>query len=139
MQRWIAHQINETGGNSVKLFKASLCLSLFIYSVSNCYADAWQERETLSRVREQLIRINKLLNEAENAGAENPGRLRMEYGSIREDLNTIENGIYQYVNTPMEPAAVVPLSGGYTDYQRAANNTKIDNNNRPASTHGDHK
>lgn len=120
----------------MRLFKASLCLSFFIYSVSNCYADAWQERETLSRVREQLIRINKLLDEAENAGADNPGRLRMEYGSIREDLNTIENGIYQYVNTPMEPAAVVPLSGGYTDYQRASNNVKIDNE---TSTHGDHK
>lgn len=92
---------------------------LLLPTMNAAYADPWQEREVLSRVREQLIRIDKLLNQAQQAGADNQTRLRMEYGPIRQDLRTIEQGIMQYISAPMEPADIEPLDGGYTKYQRA--------------------
>jgi RAQPRD family integrative conjugative element protein len=108
----------------VKLSKAALGFGLACMLSSAAHADAWQEREILTRVRDQLIRINKLLDQAQQAGADNQSRLRMEYPSIREDLRTIELGIFQYINTPMEPAPIIPLDGGYTDYQRASKKLK---------------
>ncbi len=112
------------GEKSVKLIRAALGLALISAVSTSAMADAWQEREILTRVRNQIIRINKLLDQAQQAGADNQSRLRMEYPSIREDLRTIELGIYQYINTPMEPAPIVPLDGGYTDYQRAQPKSK---------------
>ena len=97
----------------MKLIRAALGLALISAVSTSAMADAWQEREILTRVRNQIIRINKLLDQAQQAGADNQSRLRMEYPSIREDLRTIELGIYQYINTPMEPAPIVPLDGGY--------------------------
>ena len=103
----------------MKLTRAVTGLVLFAFLNGSAVADSWQEREALTRVREQLIRIQKLLDQAQHASEDNRGRLRMEYPSIRNDLQTIEQGIYQYLNTPMEPADITPLDGGYTDYQRA--------------------
>lgn len=103
----------------MRLFKTVISVGVLALFSTASFADAWQEREILSRVREQLIRVNKLLDEAENAGVNNQSRLRMEYRSIRADLNTVEDGILQYLAAPMDPAAIVPLDGGYTDYQRA--------------------
>ncbi|AUZ78155.1 MULTISPECIES: RAQPRD family integrative conjugative element protein [Aeromonas] len=103
----------------MRLFKTVISVGMLALFSTASVADAWQEREILSRVREQLIRVNKLLVEAESAGMNNQSRLRMEYRSIRDDLNTVEDGILQYLSAPMDPAAIVPLDGGYTDYQRA--------------------
>lgn len=103
----------------MKLTKALCWAGVLVLHSQMVMAEAWQEREILSRVREQLIRVNKLLDEAQHAGANSQSRLRMEYGSIRQDLTTIERGIEQYISTPMEPAAIAPLDGGYTDYQQA--------------------
>lgn len=104
----------------MRSFNAAVLLGLLILpAVHPAHADQWQEREVLSRVREQLIRIDKLLSQAEQAGADNGTRLRMEYGPIRHDLMTIEQGILQYVSAPMEPAPIEPLDGGYSDYQHA--------------------
>lgn len=103
----------------MKSNRAVAGILLFSCFCGSAFADPWQEREALTRVREQLIRIQKLLDQAQHASEGNRGRLRMEYPSIRNDLQTIEQGIYQYLNTPMEPADIAPLDGGYTDYQRA--------------------
>lgn len=105
----------------MRSFRASVLLAVLLLPVAQSVtADQWQEREVLSRVREQLIRINKLLDQAQQAGADNHTRLRMEYGPIRHDLQTIEQGILQYLSAPMEPAAIEALDGGYSDYQHAS-------------------
>ncbi len=122
----VVSQIQTNGECCVRLCKAVFCAGVLALCSSAAVADAWQEREILSRVREQLIRVNKLLDEAEHAGLNNHSRLRMEYVSIRADLGTVEQGILQYLSAPMDPAAIFPLDGGYTEYQRVPTQPRPD-------------
>ena len=94
------------------------CVLLAAFSFP-AVADAWQERESLARFKDQLERSLSLLQQAESASKGQSTRARIVYPNIREDVKIIIKGIDIALSKPMMPADVEPMLENYFSYERA--------------------
>ena len=76
-------------------------------------ADADGEREVLARIAHEIETIQPLINQAESQA--NPdSRIRFKYDWLRQDLDRIQRGIQEHIDTPRaEPRTFLPLRGDY--------------------------
>ena len=76
-------------------------------------ADADGEREVLARIDHEIETIQPLINQAESQA--NPdSRIRFKYDWLRQDLDRIQRGIQEHIDTPRaEPRTFSPLRGYY--------------------------
>ena len=76
-------------------------------------ADADGEREVLARITHELEAIQPLIRQA--ASQANPdARIRFQYDWLRQDLDQIQHGIQDHIDTPRsEPRTFPPLRGDY--------------------------
>lgn len=81
-------------------------------------ADTWQEREALTRFKDQLERSLSLLEQAESASDGQRSRARIAYPNIRADIKKVINGLDIALSKPMMPASVEPLAEDYFSYER---------------------
>ncbi len=92
-----------------------LILGLFGASlpVQFANADADGEREVLARITHEIEAIQPLINQAESQT--NPdSRIRFKYDWLRQDLDRIQRGIQEHIDTPRaEPRTFSPLRGDY--------------------------
>jgi len=88
-----------------------LILSLFLATAA--LADSESERAALSRMIDELDRLEVLVAEAESKA--NPdARIRLRYDWLREDLARVRRGIESHVNAARsEPRSIPPLRGDY--------------------------
>lgn len=77
------------------------------------YAITDQERSVLQRLYTELEIITAIVNEAQNAVNPNDRR-QVDYQSLRADLEKIQQGILDVVNTERrEPRPLPPIEGEY--------------------------
>lgn len=76
-------------------------------------ADADGEREVLARIAHEVEAIQPLIRQAESQA--NPDtRIRFQYDWLRQDLDQIQRGIQEHIDTPRaEPRTLPPLRGDY--------------------------
>ena len=76
-------------------------------------ADADSEREVLARISHEIKALNPLISQA--ASQSNPdARIRFQYDWLRQDLDQIQRGIQEHIDTPRsEPRTFPPLRGDY--------------------------
>ena len=76
-------------------------------------ADADGEREVLARITHEIEAIQPLIRQA--ASQANPdARIRFQYDWLREDLDQIQRGIREHIDTPRsEPRTFPPPRGDY--------------------------
>ncbi|MCB1868970.1 MAG: RAQPRD family integrative conjugative element protein [Gammaproteobacteria bacterium] len=76
-------------------------------------ADADGEREMLARIAYEIESIKPLIRQA--AAQANPdARIRFQYDWLRQDLDQIQQGIQEHIDTPRaEPRTFPPLRGDY--------------------------
>ena len=76
-------------------------------------ADADGEREMLARIAYEIESIKPLIRQA--AAQANPdARIRFQYDWLRQDLDQIQQGIQEHIDTPRaEPRSFPPLRGDY--------------------------
>ncbi len=76
-------------------------------------ADADDEREALARIAHELETIAPLINQAASQ-ANSDARIRFQYDWLRQDLDQIQRGIQNHIDTPRsEPRTFPPLRGDY--------------------------
>ncbi len=77
------------------------------------YADADGEREALARIAHEIEAIRPLISQA--ASQANPDtRIRFQHDWLRQDLDQIQRGIREHIDTPRsEPRTFPPLRGDY--------------------------
>ncbi len=76
-------------------------------------ADADGEREALARIAHELETIAPLINQAASQ-ANSDARIRFQYDWLRQDLDQIQRGIQNHIDTPRsEPRTFPPLRGDY--------------------------
>ena len=76
-------------------------------------ADADGEREMLARIAHEIEAIKPLISRS--ASQANPdARVRFQYDWLRQDLDQIQLGIQDHIDTPRaEPRTFPPLRGDY--------------------------
>ena len=76
-------------------------------------ADSDGEREVLARISHELQAIRPLIDQA--ASQSNPdARIRFQFDWLRQDLDQINRGIQEHIDTPRsEPRTFPPLRGDY--------------------------
>ena len=76
-------------------------------------ADADGEREVLARIAHEIETIAPLITQA--ASQANPdARIRFQYDWLRQDLDQIQRGIREHLDSPrVEPRTFPPLRGDY--------------------------
>ena len=76
-------------------------------------ADADGEREALARIAHEIEAIQPLISQA--ASQANPDtRIRFQHDWLRQDLDQIQRGIQDHIDTPRaEPRTFPPLRGDY--------------------------
>jgi RAQPRD family integrative conjugative element protein len=88
--------------------------SLFaILYLSTGYAVTDGERVVLHRLHQELIIIQPIIDEAEQ-NANNKTGNRVEYDQLRGDIQKIERGIVDILNSQRrEPRSLPPIEGDY--------------------------
>ena len=76
-------------------------------------ADSDGEREVLARIAHEVEAIHPLIRQASSQA--NPDtRIRFQYDWLRQDLDQIQRGIQEHIDTPRsEPRTFPPLRGDY--------------------------
>ena len=96
-------------------FTQVLIFGLFgtVLPIPFALADADGEREALARIAHEIEAIQPLISQA--ASQANPdARIRFQYDWLRQDLDQIQRGIQEHINTPRaEPRTFPPLRGDY--------------------------
>ena len=84
-----------------------------VLTVQFANADADGEREMLARITHEIEAIEPLIRQA--ASQANPDtRIRFQYDWLRQDLDQIQRGIQEHIDTPRsEPRTFPPLRGDY--------------------------
>ncbi|MCB1863578.1 MAG: RAQPRD family integrative conjugative element protein [Gammaproteobacteria bacterium] len=77
------------------------------------FVNADGERELLARIVHEIEAIEPLIRQA--ASQANPdARIRFQYDWLRQDLDQIQQGIQEHIDTPRaEPRSFPPLRGDY--------------------------
>ena len=73
------------------------------------------DKSVLERLQLELQALDPLIREAEQAPVQPGSRLRFDYAALKQDLETVRQGIAQYLTAPVLPRAqpIQPLSGQY--------------------------
>ena len=72
-----------------------------------------QERSTLQRMNTELEIITKIIDEAQQA-ANQRDRRQIDYQSLSDDLQEIQQGIFDAINAERrEPRSLPPIEGDY--------------------------
>lgn len=80
-------------------------------------SDTYQERETLSRLLEQVNNLMPLADLAETQALNGAQRHRFDYVALKRDLVTLQHGLRHYLESPMEPRSLNhDLNGSYRDF-----------------------
>ncbi len=87
---------------------------------SQCLAqstDVYQERETLTRLLEQVNNLSPIVHLAESQESGDTRRHRFDYAALKQDLATIQSGLEHYLQAPLEPRKINNnLQGGYKTF-----------------------
>lgn len=81
--------------------------------MQSAIADADAEREALARIAHELDALDALIRKAESQ-AEPDARIRFRYDWLRQDLESVQQGIQDHIDAPRsEPRTFPPLRGDY--------------------------
>ncbi|WP_422452166.1 RAQPRD family integrative conjugative element protein [Endozoicomonas sp. ALC066] len=100
-----------------KLIPALFLLSLTGPVVAETPQDIYQERETLSRLLDQVNNLMPIADLAERQSLNSDKRHRFDYVALKRDLITIQYGLTHYLKTPLEPRQLShDLNGSYRQF-----------------------
>ena len=93
--------------------KQAFFIIIFAALAAPTYAITDQERSVLQRLHVELSTISKIIDEAERA-ANADDRRQVDYQRLRDDLQKIQQGILDAVNSERrEPRLLPPIDGHY--------------------------
>lgn len=76
------------------------------------YADEDSEREALANISYELEHLQQKVNEA-SKDATSATRIRFRYDWLSRDLDLIQRGIDDHLDSPRQPRPAPPLKGDY--------------------------
>ena len=104
-----------TGGIVNSMLKIFLLLLAFsgVFGTATVRADGDGERAALARLIHELDALNAIINEAQSQ-AGSTGRIRFQYGWLKQDLARVTLGIRDHLDAPRAvPREFPPLKGDY--------------------------
>lgn len=84
---------------------------------SQALANVWLEREKLEQIETNLAALHTLIAEAQDQSKKTGYKHKFDYKQLSDDVNKIRSGITHYLEAPLEPAEIEPISDEYGEYR----------------------
>lgn len=76
------------------------------------HADADSERESLTKISQELQQLRVMVAEAEK-NADQTARVKFRYDWLEKDIDLVKAGVDDHLDAPRQPRPVEPLRGDY--------------------------